>query len=109
MNSENEEYRQEDVPSTLPTPDAPGSIMGLGGYHLGKQTDPKDAWYITRRILDELYFFNSISASFASGSVIFARILASEGTAPAKAAPSGRVPLTQKAGRSGISVIPGGS
>ena len=45
--------------------------------------------------LGESYFFNSISASFASGSVIFSRILASEGTAPAKAAPSGRVPLTQ--------------
>ena len=45
--------------------------------------------------LGEPYFFNSISASFASASVIFSRILASEGTAPAKAAPSGRVPLTQ--------------
>ena len=59
--------------------------------------------------LGESYFFNRISASFASGSVIFPRILDSEGTAPAKAAPSGRVPLTQKADRSGINIILGGS
>ena len=53
MNSENVEYRQEDVPSTLPTPDAPGSIIGLGGYHLGKQADPQESIRIIHTGLDE--------------------------------------------------------
>ena len=78
-------------------------------HHCADRTNAKVARRVvhcqanTRRTI----FSNSISASFVSGSVIFARILASEGTAPAKAAPSGRVPLTQKADRSGIRVIAG--
>lgn len=97
MNSENEEYRQEDFPSA--TPDAAGSIIsrrkflafaagsvflghadrkspqserkngipyrtlghtrekvsiiGLGGYHLGKQADPEESIRIIRTGLDE--------------------------------------------------------
>ena len=53
MNSENEENRQENVPSTLPTPDALGSIIGLGGYHLGKQAGPQESIWMIRTGLDE--------------------------------------------------------
>jgi aryl-alcohol dehydrogenase-like predicted oxidoreductase len=53
MNSENEQYKQQDVSSTVPIPDAPGSIIGLGGYHLGKQADPQESIRIIRTGLDE--------------------------------------------------------
>ena len=99
MNSENEEYREEEFPRASPTPEAAGStisrrgflafaagsiilahagrkssqseskngipyrilgrtkekvsIIGLGGYHLGKQADPQESIRIIRTGLDE--------------------------------------------------------